>query len=48
VLSKENGKFIKLKLKGKKLNGLFYAAQQERSKMWDFQKSELPEPVRSS
>jgi len=28
VLSEESGKFIKLKLKGRKLNGLFFVAQQ--------------------
>jgi hypothetical protein len=44
VLSEENGKFIKLKLSGKKLNGLWIAAQQEGSKMWTFQKCSMPEP----
>ncbi len=34
VLSEEDGKFIKVKLKGRKLNGLFYVAQQEGAKMW--------------
>jgi hypothetical protein len=44
VVSEENGKFMKFKLRGKKLNGLWVAAQQEGSKMWIFQKSEMPEP----
>jgi hypothetical protein len=44
VVSEENGKFMKLKLKGKKLNGLWVAVQQEGSKMWTFSKSALPEP----
>ena len=44
VLSEEGGKWIKLKLKGRKLNGLFYAVQQEGSKIPIFQQSELPEP----
>ena len=44
VLSEENGKFMKLKLKGTKLNGLWVAMQQEGSKMWAFQKSAMPEP----
>jgi hypothetical protein len=47
VFSEEDGKFIKLRLKGRKLNGPFYAAQQEGSKLWIFQQSELPESVRS-
>jgi hypothetical protein len=33
VLSDEDGQFIKLKLKGGKLNGFFYAAHQEGAKM---------------
>jgi len=44
VLSEDEGKWLKLKLKGEKLKGLFFMAQQEGSKMWSFQKSELPEP----
>jgi hypothetical protein len=44
VLGEENGKFMKVKLKGKKLNGLWAAMQQEGSKMWTFSKSALPEP----
>jgi len=44
VLGEDDGKWIKLKLKGKKLNGLFFMAQQEGSRMWSFQKSELPQP----
>jgi hypothetical protein len=44
VLSEENGKVIKLKLSGKKLNGLWIASQQEGSKMWSFQRSSMPEP----
>ena len=45
VLGEEDGKWIKLKLKGKKLNGLFFVAQQEGSKMWTFSKSAMPEPT---
>jgi hypothetical protein len=41
VPSEENRKFIKLKLKARKLNGLFYAALQEGAKMWSFQKNEI-------
>jgi hypothetical protein len=44
---KKKGGFIKLKLKGRKLNGLFFVAQQEGAKMWIFQQSELPEPFRA-
>ena len=44
VLGEDIGRFIKLKLKGKKLNGPWVAMQQEGSKMWSFQRSEMPEP----
>jgi hypothetical protein len=47
VLSEENGKFVKLKIKGQKLNGLFFIAQQEGSKMWTFPKSELQQSIPS-
>jgi len=40
------GKFKKFMLKGKKLKGLWVAYQQEGSKMWTFERSALPEPVR--
>jgi hypothetical protein len=45
VIGEEDGKWIKLKLKGRKLKGLLFMAQQEGSRMWTFQKSKLPEPV---
>ena len=44
VLSEEGGKWIKLKLTGRKRKGLFFVAQQEGSKMWTFSKSAMPEP----
>ena len=44
VLSEEGGGFMKLKLKGTKLKGLWVATQQEESKMWTFQRTELPQP----
>jgi hypothetical protein len=44
VLSEENRKFMKLKLTGKKLKGLWVALQQEGSKMGTFAKSAVPEP----
>jgi hypothetical protein len=47
VLSEEEGRFIKIKLRGKKLNGFWIAMQQEESKMWTFQQSKLPEPIRA-
>jgi hypothetical protein len=44
VLSEENGQFMKFKLKGTKPKGLWAAMPQEGSKMWMFQRSELPKP----
>ena len=44
VLSEEGGKFMKFKLKGKKLKRLWVASQQEGSEMWSFQRSSMPEP----
>jgi hypothetical protein len=44
MLSEENGGIYQAQIKVRKLNGLFFMAQQEGSKMWSFQKSELPEP----
>jgi len=45
VVGEEEGEWIKLKLKGRSLNGLFFCARQEGSKMWSFTKGELPEPT---
>ena len=39
MLNEEGGKFIKLKLKGKKLKGLWVARQQEGAKMWTFRRA---------
>jgi hypothetical protein len=44
VLSEENGKFIKPKIEGGKLNGLFFVAQRVSTRMPILSKNELQQP----